>query len=125
MNNAEQDQEIATYQPGNLTVSQEGLTLSRGLSARVVARSGQRVAYSNSIHGTQSETMFHSAPDGAAIFPDNREDNPEGYIYVSNSEIGDKGGGVFATTFNAQGDVVQHKQVLSGTSYNCNGGSTP
>lgn len=118
-----EEQLTVTYQPGNLTKFENGLWLSHGLSSRILSRAGQAVSYTNSIHGTQSQEAFHPWPDGAAVFNDNRPGNSGGWIYVSNSEM--KDGGVGATTFNKDGDVIHYRQILYGTSYNCNGGRTP
>ena len=86
-----------TYAPGNLTINQNGLSLSTGLSSRVVAVSGSPVLY---ITGEKSKTKFHSNPDGGAVFADSKEG---GWIYVSNSEK-DKGrGGVGAIKFDKNG----------------------
>ena len=110
---------VLTYQPGNLTRYQQGMWLSEGLSVRLLAISGQPVWYEN---GEESGIPFHYRPDGADIFAETRQWNRGGYIYVSNSEIRD--GGVFAITFNANGDVIDYQHLLR-SSWNCNGGRTP
>ena len=107
-----------TYHPGDLTVSMEGLLLSTGLSARVVARSGQRVRYGN---GQTSRNRFHGAPDFGGTFP--RSDG--GWTYVSNSEVDSGRGGVGALTFDRNGTLTGYRTVLSRTSMNCGGGVTP
>ena len=68
-----------SYRPGDLTVRQLGLKLSTGLSAKVIARSGE-----SPIPGVP---LFHALPDGGACFPDSRKKNKGGWAYVSNSEI--------------------------------------
>jgi uncharacterized protein len=129
-----------TYQPGNLTVMSEGLWMSQGLSVRTLAQAGFPLTYEAagggpSLGGTttavfrqnsllsQSQEVFHPKPDGAAVFLDNRPSNPQGWIWVSNSEETD--GGVGAVTFNAQGQVIDYRRILTGTLWNCNGGPTP
>jgi uncharacterized protein len=47
----------------------------------------------------------------------------DGWVYVSNSE-GKERGGVGAIYFNAQGQVVDYKMILTGTRMNCGGGPT-
>lgn len=113
------------FDPGNLTVRENGLLLSTGLTSRLLATTGQRVRYRN---GGQSTQVFHRLPDFGATFPD--PNNPNGgYIYVSNSEVrshdGYGQGGVGALTFNAAGDIIDYKRVLEGTTANCGGGKTP
>jgi len=57
-----------------------------------------------------------------------REFNPNQYlflyrwIYVSNAEVSN--GGVGAITFNGNGDVIDYKMIMTGTSTNCGGGKT-
>jgi len=120
--------EVITYQPGNLTTYSMGLWMSHGLSAKILARAGQPVPYTatstiNVARAAQSTVTFHERPDGAAIFDDQRPDNPGGYIHVQNSEV--SAGSVSAMTFNANGDIIDYKRVLTGTKENCNGGKTP
>ncbi|GLF93811.1 alkaline phosphatase PhoX [Streptomyces yaizuensis] len=89
----------------------DGLSLPRGFTGRVVARSGQRVP--------NSSYTWHHAPDGGACFPDGG-----GWIYVSNSEI-DPSGGAGAVRFDSSGTVTGAYRILSGTRQNCAGGATP
>lgn len=103
-----------TYRPGILSHQEAGLLLSKGLRARVVARSGQKVTYNN---GQQSREKFHGRPDGGDCVPDTRSNNEGGYIYVSNSEMrfqdtnGKAGqGGVGALTFNKQGKPTRYER---------------
>ena len=107
-----------TYVPGEATVHENGLLLSTGLTSRIIATKERNVQYDT---GGQSNEDFHSAPDGAAVFED---PTTGGWIYVSNSESAD-GGGVGAITFNAAGQVVGYKRILTGTVRNCGGGKTP
>jgi hypothetical protein len=111
-----------TYRPGNLSVRQHGLRLSAGLSATVVARSGQRIRYDN---GELSNDRFHDQPDGAATYADTRSYNRGGWVYVSNSEVRDGGGGgVGAITFNRHGQPIHYQMLLKNTRSNCGGGKT-
>jgi uncharacterized protein len=107
-----------TYLPGELSVRENGLLLSRGLKSRIIARTGQPVKY---VSG-QSAAKFHVEPDAGATFATSNG----GWIYVSNSEFR-KGqqGGVGALTFNANGDVIDYKMVLQNSRANCGGGRTP
>jgi uncharacterized protein len=89
-----------------------GVMLPKGFSSRIVARSGTAAAGSYAWHG---------APDGGAVYP-----GPDGgWIYLSNSEVGSKNGGVGALRFDKNGVVVDSYAVLKNTSTNCAGGPTP
>ena len=104
-----------TYVPGELSVDENGLLLSTGLTSRIIARQGRPVQYLN---GEESRTHFHTRPDGAAVF-----ENPAGgWIYVSNSE--DSPGGVGAITFDSHGEVINYEMIATGTIDNCSGGKT-
>lgn len=111
-----------TYIPGKLTKQKFGLLLSEGLNAALIATTDQQVLYAD---GTWSSDLFHSLPDAGATFPDTRPENPGGWIYVSNSEVKNKRGGVGAFTFDKDGNVLDFRPVLKGTSMNCGGGRTP
>jgi len=112
-----------TFAPGDLSVKEAGLILSRGLRARVIAMTGRRIVYFN---GTKSSKAFHGYPDFGATFPDTRPNNIGGWVYVSNSEIDITGkGGVGASTFDKDGNVIDYRMVLEGTTMNCGGGRTP
>ncbi len=88
-----------------------GICLPPGFTSRIVAHSGQKLfGY-----------IWHAAPDGGAVF---RVKNG-GWIYVSNSEIDDGGGGVGALRFNPQGDIIDAYSILNQTYRNCSGGKTP
>jgi hypothetical protein len=114
---------LITYRPGFLTVNENGLLLSTGLQARIIARTGRFVAYSN---GEQSSVRFHTRPDFGATFPDPNPFNRGGWIYTSNSEAKNTGaGGVGAITFNKYGDVLKYQMVQKGTTMNCGGGRSP
>ncbi|WP_428622382.1 alkaline phosphatase PhoX [Sedimenticola sp.] len=62
---------------------------------------------------------WHAAPDGGGVFA-----TTDGWIYVSNSEVTGSGG-VGAIRFLADGTVVDAYSILTGTSRNCAGGTTP
>lgn len=90
-----------------------GATYPKGCSLRIVARSGERVR--------GSKYTWHGRPDGGACFgtPDG------GWIYVSNSEMGDRLGGVGAIRFDRAGNITHAYPILEGTTRNCAGGRTP
>ena len=64
-----------TYIPGDLTVSQNGLMLSTGLTSRIIARTGYKVQFDV---GGESTAYFHSYPDAAAVFPITSGENAGG-----------------------------------------------
>ena len=112
-----------TYVPGDLSLSEVGLDLSRGLRARIIATTGQRVTYHD---GTKSARSFHGNPDFGATFLDTRGNNEGGWVYVSNSEMNTTGaGGVGAITFDKDGNIIDYRMVLENTTMNCAGGRTP
>lgn len=111
-----------TYIPGNLTTLREGLLLSEGLDARIIAITDQRVPY---YPAGWSDLPFHGNPDAGATFPDPRPNNPGGWIYVSNSEMKDNLGGVGAFTIDKDGNVLDYQMVLENSTMNCGGGPTP
>jgi hypothetical protein len=108
----------STYNPGNLTVQENGLLLSEGLTSRIIAISGQPVKL---VNGSNSTVNFHFKPDAGATY-----EGPNGtWMYVSNSEMRYTfDGGVGAFTFNSDGDVIDFQMVLSNTRANCGGGKT-
>ena len=83
-------------------------------SIRIIAESSRQVT-------SKSDYRWHSAPDGGACFTS--IDN--GWIYVSNSEIKNRGGGVGAVRFDKDGNIIDAYSILSDTSRNCAGGKTP
>lgn len=87
------------------------IRLPEGFSSRVIARGGERVG----------GYVWHEAPDGGACFPT----DDDGWVYVSNSEIGGGDGGVGAIRFDRDGEIVDAYRICSGTSRNCSGGPTP
>lgn len=90
-----------------------GLRLPSGFTSRVIATTGQTVP------GTGY--VWHPNPDGGATFaqPDG------GWIYVSNDEASDGRGGASMVRFDATGIIVDARSILTGTSRNCAGGTTP
>jgi len=90
------------------------IEIPRGSVIRQIAQSSLPVI-------NDKKFLWHSAPDGGACFA--TEDN--GWIYVSNSEMNNKKGGVGAIRFNHQGNIVDAYSILNNTSRNCAGGKTP
>jgi len=91
-----------------------GVRLPTGFSSRIVARSGVEPVVGCGY-------PWHAAPDGGACFTT----FDGGWIYVSNSEVDNAGGGAGALRFAADGNVTSAYAVLSNTSRNCAGGATP
>lgn len=91
-----------------------GVALPDGFRSRIVARSGEPPT-------PRSKHIWHAAPDGGATF----RSADGGWIYVSNSELGDARGGAGALRFAADGALVDCYPILSGTTRNCAGGATP
>ena len=118
---------LVSYVPGDLSiVTEHGLRLSTGLTATLIAKSGQPVAYTSlGSDEARSSTNFHQLPDFGATFVDRRRWNPGGWIYVSNSEVRDGHGGVGALTFDRHGHVMDYRMILRQTAANCGGGRTP
>ena len=106
------------YEPGNLQTLKNGVLLSKGLDCKIIAKTGKNVKFSGSATGAVSTDTFHARPDFGATFP---TDNG-GWVYVSNSEVAKKKGGVGAIYFNKNGKVVDYKMLLKKTSMNCGGG---
>jgi len=100
-----------TFRRGDLLkdVERFGISVSKGIIVRMLAKADTKVP--------KSDLKFHSMPDGATIIP-----LDDGYVYVSNSEVDDGKGGVYGVYFNHDGDIVDYKQLLSGTTRNCSGG---
>ena len=103
---------------GLLPPNKHGLRLPKGFSSRIVAKSLQPVTLAS---GEKSAYQWHKYPDGGACFA--MEDG--GWIYTSNSEVGNRGGGAGALRFDSDGQLVDAYGILSGTSANCAGGPTP
>ena len=109
----------AAFVMGDLTVilADLGIKVCTGMSARVIAKANQPVTL---VNGSQSTIRFHSMADAADIFP---VDN--GYVYMSNSEMDSKLGGVYGLYFDNDGNIMDYKKLLSNTTRNCGGGRTP
>jgi len=108
-----------TYLPGHLYKHAAlNLHISRGLNIRLIGRTGSRVRYNNGLFSTN---RVHDQPDAGGCF-----DQPDGgWIYVSNSEVDKKGGGVGAFEFKANGDLVDYRMIQTGSTMNCGGGESP
>lgn len=91
-----------------------GIMLPAGYSSRIVAETGK-----TPLPG--GDYAWHAQPDGGATY----EAPDGGWVYVSNSEVPNKGGGVGALRFNARGELVDAYSILSASSSNCAGGKTP
>ena len=115
-----------TYEPGNLSVRQNGLLLSKGLKSRIIAISNQAVFYNSPYRNDRyhSNIPFHMLPDAGACFS-LKGDLENGWIYVSNSEESNGKGGVYALRFDSDGNVISYQSILTGTSRNCGGGKSP
>jgi secreted PhoX family phosphatase len=90
-----------------------GVRLPPGFTARLLARTGERVL------GT--DYVWHPDPDGAATFAT----DDGGWILVSNSEDNGNSGGASAIRFDSGGEPATAYRILSGTKWNCAGGATP
>ena len=109
------------YQPGHLLTTKNGVLLSAGLDCRILATKGQKVKQFNKDKTSvlyKSLINFHSSPDFGATFPT----DDGGWVYVSNSEVQRGGGGVGAFKFDKNGNVIDYRMLLEGTSMNCGGG---
>jgi hypothetical protein len=112
---------IAPVSLGNLTILEEGLRLSTGLTVTLLAKAGELVKLSSpEARNSLSAIPFHVEPDGAAVF----QLDDGGWVYLSNSEI-PLNGGVYGLEFDAQGRPRSFSQRLSNTNRNCAGGVTP
>ncbi len=97
-----------------LPADRNGVRLPAGYSSRIVAESSV-----SPLGGC--EYVWHAAPDGGACFADQEG----GWIYVSNSELGDTAGGAGALRFDADGKLIDAYPILQDTSQNCSGGAAP
>jgi hypothetical protein len=95
------------------TADANGLMLPPGFTSREIGRQGQTVG--------ASAYPWHVFPDGGATFAT----ADGGWIYVSNSELLDGGGGVGAVRFAADGTITDAYPICRDTSTNCAGGATP
>jgi len=96
------------------TADKNGIRLPLGFTSNIVAISGEKVG--------STDYGWHKSPDGGACFPTTNN----GWIYVSNCEEWSPFcGGASAIEFNADGEIIDARNILSGTLYNCAGGATP
>jgi hypothetical protein len=118
--------DFVQYKFGKLVMRDHGIVFSQGLVMEIVAHSGKPVTFTSPTAALpQSSLDFHYNPDGAAVVPLDESDGG-GFAYVSNSEsLRDARGGAYALYFDASGRPRDYKCLLSGTSWNCNGGLTP
>lgn len=105
---------IASLGPLETAPDANGLRLPAGFTSRVVARSGVKPVET-------ADYLWHPAPDGGGVFPA----EGGGWVYVSNSERWFGAGGVGAIEFSPEGEIVDARSLLTGTSGNCAGGITP
>lgn len=122
-----------TYRPGELNTVENGITLSEGLTAKLIGATNFPVRYSD---GTLSDDRYVTQPDAGATFPDPRPGNEGGWIYTQNSEYRPphnetltqeqkNQGGVGAITFDKYGNIIHYQKVLNNSRANCGGGRTP
>lgn len=113
--------EPVTYVPGKLVLSDRGLLLSEGLASRVLVIADYLVPYGD---GNWSDEPFHKEPSSGACFP-HPDGIENGWAYVSNSASSDGEGGVGALYFDASGEIINYRRLLTGTNHNGGGGVTP
>jgi secreted PhoX family phosphatase len=115
--------EVGTAEPGpspygsleGRSADANGLLLPEGFTSRVVAVAGEPV------EPTTYEWLVF--PDGAATF----DDGEGGWWYVCNSEVFAPLdlGGVSSIHFDSDGQIVDARRILEGSTANCAGGPTP
>jgi len=106
-----------------ITNTEMGIEVSRGLSVRLIATSKETVKYAD---GTESDLKYHAKSDGAGIIPLNPDDPTNGgYVYVANAEKNSGSAGVYGIYFDKDGNVMDYKALLTGTTKNCGGGLSP
>lgn len=105
---------VRRYGPLAATPDENDLLLPAGFTSELLAVGGETVP--------RTSYRWHPFPDGGGCFA--LDDG--GWVYVNNSEVYlDGGGGAGALRFDADGRVVDAYGVLSGTTMNCAGGTTP
>ena len=93
----------------------DGLMVPAGWSASVLARNGEKGAY--------TDYTWSPSPDGAATFSD---PDGDGWWVAINHETGPgEGGGASAIHLTDDGEVMAAHRILGGTALNCAGGATP
>ena len=83
-----------------------------GMQCKLIAQSGKKIG---------ENYIWHGSPDGASVFPT----DDKGWIYVSNSELWNKNGGVGAIKFGKDGEIEDSYSILENSELNCSGGATP
>ncbi|KAL7541473.1 hypothetical protein ACHAWF_006956, partial [Thalassiosira exigua] len=100
-----------------------GIHVSKGLTVKPIAREGEKVRYGD---GGKSKSKYHADTDAAGIVPmDPNDPLGGGYVYVANSEMNGGEGGAYGLYFDRDGNVLEYKELLTGTTRNCGGGHTP
>ncbi len=110
---AELPPEIRSFGPLQQPDS-NGVRLPAGYSSRIVARTRQEPK-------PGCGYPWHDSPDGGATYAT----ADGGWIYVSNSEVTNGLGGAGALRFDEKGELLTAYSILSGTTRNCAGGTTP
>jgi hypothetical protein len=105
---------------GKLVTVENGMTLSEGLSSRLIATTNQTILYGT---GVFSALRMHGHAAGGDTFVDTRPGNPGGWVYLSGRD--EAVGGVAALTFNKDGQVIDYEMILEETVFSSNGGRTP
>ncbi|KAL7547523.1 hypothetical protein ACHAWF_012738 [Thalassiosira exigua] len=99
------------------------IEVSKGLTVRPIAWTGKPVPYAD---GGESKLKYHTESDAAGVISmDPTDPLNSGYVYLANSEEDDGKGGVFGIYFDKDGNVLEYKNLLPGTTWNCGGGHTP
>ncbi|KAL7546102.1 hypothetical protein ACHAWF_009434, partial [Thalassiosira exigua] len=99
------------------------IDVSVGLTVKPIAWTGRPVPYAD---GGESKSNYHEDSDAAGIISMNPADPlNSGYVYVANAEKGDGEGGVYGIYFDKDGNILEYKALLTGTTDNCGGGYTP
>jgi len=93
-----------------IAVPELGIEVSSGLNVKLIAREGDPVQFAN---GDRSVDSWHTKCDAAGIVlldPENPMES--GYVYMSNSEVEDYGGGVYGLYFDRYGNITDYKPLL-------------
>jgi secreted PhoX family phosphatase len=90
-----------------------GVRLPPGFRARLLAKSGEPVL--------NTSYIWPGQPDGSGTFARTNG----GWVLAVNSELNGTSGGASAIRFAANGEPFAAYRILSGTKWNCAGGTTP